>query len=285
MTQPQAPVAHTLDGLPIFPAQRVPEGQAQPWGVTDAGDPIWHAPPGDVATGGPAPLGILSNGQLVYGTMDVSHGAGATPLWRKKRVLVPLALVLLVVAAGAVAPDEPDNPAAKNAAGERSVAPLPLGGGVQQAAEVEAKRVADAAAAKQAADAATAKSAADAAAAKSAADAAAVVKQAADAAAVKSAADAAVVVKQQAADAAAAKQAAAAAAQRASSAAEPEVPTAKRFANCADMQGTYPHGVGRPGAVDSTAGVPVTTFTRSAVIYEANSGSDRDDDGIACEKR
>ena len=52
------------------------------------------------------------------------------------------------------------------------------------------------------------------------------------------------------------------------------------------MQETYPHGVGRPGATDKTSGsAPVTTFTRSAALYEANIGSDRDGDEIACEKR
>ncbi len=51
------------------------------------------------------------------------------------------------------------------------------------------------------------------------------------------------------------------------------------------MQTVYPHGVGMPGAVDSTSGTPVTTFERSAALYQANSGSDRDGDSIACEKR
>lgn len=62
-------------------------------------------------------------------------------------------------------------------------------------------------------------------------------------------------------------------------------PAAQSFSNCTDMHGTYPHGVGRSGAVDETSGTPVTTFTRSDAIYDANSGSDRDGDGIACEKK
>lgn len=59
------------------------------------------------------------------------------------------------------------------------------------------------------------------------------------------------------------------------------------FANCTDMHGTYPHGVGRSGAVDHTSGssAPVTTFHVSTSLYNANSGMDRDRDGIACEKR
>jgi hypothetical protein len=32
-------------------------------------------------------------------------------------------------------------------------------------------------------------------------------------------------------------------------------------------------------------GKPVTTFTRNTTVYKQNSRSDRDKDGIACEKR
>lgn len=58
----------------------------------------------------------------------------------------------------------------------------------------------------------------------------------------------------------------------------------KKFSNCTAMNKAYPHGVGRPGAVDRTSGTRVTTFKRDAALYAANSGSDRDKDGIACEK-
>jgi hypothetical protein len=119
----------------------------------------------------------------------------------------------------------------------------------------EEKKAADAAAAKKAADAAAAKKAADAAAAKKAAEAEAA---------------------RRAAEAAAAQQAAAAAAAPVG---------AQSFDNCTHLQTVYPHGVGMPGAVDSTSGTPVTTFERSAALYQANSGSDRDDDNIACEKK
>ena len=51
------------------------------------------------------------------------------------------------------------------------------------------------------------------------------------------------------------------------------------------MHTVYPHGVGQPGAVDHASGTPVTTFIRSSALYAANIGSDRDLDGIACEKR
>jgi hypothetical protein len=40
-----------------------------------------------------------------------------------------------------------------------------------------------------------------------------------------------------------------------------------------------------PRAADSTSGTPITTFERSAALYQANSGSDRDNDNIACEKK
>ncbi|MEO9138779.1 MAG: DUF1524 domain-containing protein [Jatrophihabitans sp.] len=60
---------------------------------------------------------------------------------------------------------------------------------------------------------------------------------------------------------------------------------AHRFRNCTDMHRTYPHGVGKVGARDKTKSKPVTTFTRSNALYAANKASDRDRDGIACEKR
>jgi uncharacterized membrane protein len=66
-------------------------------------------------------------------------------------------------------------------------------------------------------------------------------------------------------------------------AAPAEATAAKHFANCDAMHKVYPHGVGKPGAHDKTSGTPVTTFKRSLPLYNANAGSDRDKDGIACE--
>lgn len=65
----------------------------------------------------------------------------------------------------------------------------------------------------------------------------------------------------------------------------PVVPVARSFRNCDDMHTVYPHGVGQSGAADQVRGntSPVTDFFRSNSIYAANSGSDRDHDGIACE--
>ncbi|BDD83969.1 hypothetical protein TPB0596_37320 [Tsukamurella pulmonis] len=57
------------------------------------------------------------------------------------------------------------------------------------------------------------------------------------------------------------------------------------YPNCKALNADYPHGVGEPGAVDSTSKTPVTTFTVDADLYKANDGLDRDGDGIACEKR
>lgn len=64
------------------------------------------------------------------------------------------------------------------------------------------------------------------------------------------------------------------------------VRAAAAFDNCADLHGAYPHGVGMPGAVDHVSGStqPVTNFARSSAVYQANSGSDRDGDDIACEQ-
>lgn len=59
---------------------------------------------------------------------------------------------------------------------------------------------------------------------------------------------------------------------------------ARTFKNCTELNKVYPHGVGRPGARDRTSGTPVTNFKRSTPLYNANQKSDRDKDGVACEK-
>lgn len=63
--------------------------------------------------------------------------------------------------------------------------------------------------------------------------------------------------------------------------------TAKAYKNCTELNKVYKHGVGKPGAKDKVTGKskPVTTFTKSAAVYAKNTKSDRDKDGIACEKR
>jgi len=149
-----------------------------------------------------------------------------------------------------------------------------------------------AAAAKAAADQATAaKAAADqATAAKAAADQATAAKAAADqATAAKAAADQATAAKAAADQATAAKAAAdqAAASTAVAPPPPPPAPTAQVFANCTDMHAVYPHGVGRPGAVDQVRSStrPVTNFFVSEELYNANSFSDADGDGIACEKK
>lgn len=62
---------------------------------------------------------------------------------------------------------------------------------------------------------------------------------------------------------------------------------AKKYTNCTALNLVFPHGVGRAGARDSVSGTakPVTTFTVSNEVYTANTVSDRDKDGIACEKK
>ena len=60
--------------------------------------------------------------------------------------------------------------------------------------------------------------------------------------------------------------------------------TAKEFRNCTALNRVYPHGVGRVGARDRTTGTPVRNFKRSNLLYRQNTKSDRDKDGIACEK-
>jgi hypothetical protein len=68
-------------------------------------------------------------------------------------------------------------------------------------------------------------------------------------------------------------------------------PAPKSYKNCTELNKVYPHGVGRKGARDKTTGKPVTTFRVDNTLYSYNDGGfrqydlDRDNDGIACEKR
>jgi Excalibur calcium-binding domain len=58
----------------------------------------------------------------------------------------------------------------------------------------------------------------------------------------------------------------------------------KSYKKCKALNGVYPHGVGRRGGKDKTAGKPVTNFTANNKVYSLNRRLDRDKDGIACEK-
>jgi len=57
----------------------------------------------------------------------------------------------------------------------------------------------------------------------------------------------------------------------------------REFRDCADLNRTYPNGVGMPDAIDRTSGAPISSFGRSTTIYHLNLKYDRDGDGIACE--
>lgn len=60
----------------------------------------------------------------------------------------------------------------------------------------------------------------------------------------------------------------------------------KTYKNCTALNKVYRHGVGRPHAHDKVSGhtKKVTNFKHSTGLYLANKKSDRDKDGIACEK-
>lgn len=58
----------------------------------------------------------------------------------------------------------------------------------------------------------------------------------------------------------------------------------KEFKNCTALNKVYPHGVGKSNAKDKTSGTRVTNFKKSNSVYAENKKSDRDKDGIACEK-
>lgn len=58
---------------------------------------------------------------------------------------------------------------------------------------------------------------------------------------------------------------------------------AKVFKNCTELNKVYPGGVALPGAVNAGGETKLTPkFDKK--LYEANKKSDRDRDGIACEK-
>jgi hypothetical protein len=58
---------------------------------------------------------------------------------------------------------------------------------------------------------------------------------------------------------------------------------AKKFKNCTELNKVYPGGVALPGAVNK-GGATKKTPKYDKALYTANKKSDRDADGIACEK-
>jgi len=252
----------------------------------------WARLPNRRRAGGAALVGLalfLAGGALAKPVQPVTLTSSPAPVARAS-TRSPLPKATADQAAAAKAKATADQAAAAKAAADQAAAAKAAAdqaaaakAAADQAAGATAKATADqAAAAKATADqAAAAKATADqAAAAKAAADQAAAAKAAADQAAAATAA-----ADQAAAATAAADQAAAAKA--VAPAPAPAAPAAQVFANCTDLHVVYPHGVGRPGAVDHVGGStrPVTTFFVSEELYNANSFSDRDGDGIACEKR
>ena len=59
--------------------------------------------------------------------------------------------------------------------------------------------------------------------------------------------------------------------------------SAKTFKNCTELNKKYPGGVALPGAVNK-GGKTKLTPKYNKKLYKANKKSDRDKDGIACEK-
>ena len=77
---------------------------------------------------------------------------------------------------------------------------------------------------------------------------------------------------------------------------EAEAAKPKSYKNCKALNKVYPHGVGKKGARDKVRGStkPVKNFKVSTKVYKFNDGKarkkgerdlDRDNDGVACEKR
>jgi hypothetical protein len=64
---------------------------------------------------------------------------------------------------------------------------------------------------------------------------------------------------------------------------QPSQAAPKVFKNCTDLNKVYPGGVALPGAVNSGGAIKKEPKYDKA-LYNANKKSDRDKDGIACEK-
>ena len=63
----------------------------------------------------------------------------------------------------------------------------------------------------------------------------------------------------------------------------PTQAAAKVFKNCTELNKVYPGGVALPGAINS-GGETKKEPKYDKALYTANKKSDRDKDGIACEK-
>jgi hypothetical protein len=59
--------------------------------------------------------------------------------------------------------------------------------------------------------------------------------------------------------------------------------TAKKFKNCTELNKIYPGGVALPGSIN-VGGATKKEPKYDKALYTANKKSDRDGDGIACEK-
>ncbi len=66
-------------------------------------------------------------------------------------------------------------------------------------------------------------------------------------------------------------------------ASHPSQAAVKVFKNCTELNKVYPGGVALPGAINS-GGTTKKEPKYNKALYNANKKSDRDKDGIACEK-
>ena len=244
-------------------------------------------------------LGALSSGlsgaaimaglfALVVGVIAMARGrVGWARLGNRAvgGVVIGAAFALLTIGAVAAPPTAPTSSGLALTSRDAT----PTRGAATETTKANSAAAEAAAAAERAAADASAKASADAAAAataKAASDAAA--KAAREAAAEQAKAVAAASAKAQAAAqarAAAKAKAAAQAKAKAAASAPPPPPAATSYANCTEMHADYKGGVALPGAVDhrSNGGHANYAPVYSRSLYEANSGSDRDGDGIACE--
>jgi len=208
---------------------------------------------------------------LVVGVIALARGRVGWARLRNRAaggVAIGAAMVFLTV--GALAAPADTSPTTESAM-TSSDSPTTTDAAAEAAAQAAAAERAAADVAAAAADKAAAEASA-----KATADAAA-------AAAAKATADA--VAASAKAKAAAQAKAAAAAKAAAQPSPPPPPPSAKSYDNCTDMHADYKGGVALPGAVDQRRNGGHANYTPvySRSLYEANSGSDRDGDGIACE--
>ena len=151
--EPQRLICLTRDGRPLYAAPAAAPGQPQPIAVFADGSPVWPSPPGTVPPGEAMPFGLLASGEPLWiAEPGDNNGLNAKKaFYKRKRLLIPGGLAVIVVVVGALAspsatvagsPSPTKNtsvdqsPAAPSAAGNQAAASAGAAAGASAAAAV-----------------------------------------------------------------------------------------------------------------------------------------------------